>query len=322
MALFPKTTCTVSEALDIIGQHRFGDLWIGTEIDARRLPEPKKAKAAMRQVAQDPTSIDHLSKIVGFIVKQEEFRKWPDPDSDAYKTEWAAYLRHLSASRELLAALRYGHVLSWVVTESGTRIDVAAHWLEEPMQVSVGAFFGKDQRAMLKIGTDEILSIDRSRASLAELVKQLSSVQPVDATVYKPARQKDRPQWSFGRFYVDQAVLVARLSETAEQSSPQTFIDPQGAVSALASHPASTATRKVRRIRDPQEDAMLKNRIEMVLALARRKWPDPKSRPGVKPMARELVRLHRNELGYKFDAVRRILDGTYSVSRRFGISGL
>jgi hypothetical protein len=67
---------------------------------------------------------------------------------------------------------------------------------------------------------------------------------------------------------------------------------------------------------------MLKNRIEMVLALARRKWPDPKSRPGVKPMARELVRLHRNELGYKFDAVRRILDGTYSVSRRFGISGL
>ncbi len=74
--------------------------------------------------------------------------------------------------------------------------------------------------------------------------------------------------------------------------------------------------------RDVEADAARKNLIERVLAKARRIWPDPKKRPEIDVMAKELERLHRKELGYRFEAIRKILKGTYSVSVRLGIPGL
>ena len=76
------------------------------------------------------------------------------------------------------------------------------------------------------------------------------------------------------------------------------------------------------RKRDVEADAKLRSRIEMVLAVARRKWLDPNKRPEIDVMAKDLERLHRKELGYKFETIRKILKGTYSVSVRLGIPGL
>ncbi len=73
----------------------------------------------------------------------------------------------------------------------------------------------------------------------------------------------------------------------------------------------------------------MKNRIEMVLAKARTKWPDPKKRPVIDVMAKELERLdrepklpHKERHGYKFEAIRKILSGTYKTSVRLKIASL
>ncbi len=80
--------------------------------------------------------------------------------------------------------------------------------------------------------------------------------------------------------------------------------------------------KKTKRKRDVEADALLKNRIETVLAMARKEWPNRKKFPGIKPAARELVRKHRDKLNYKFDTVCQILDGTYPASQRLGIPGI
>ncbi len=100
------------------------------------------------------------------------------------------------------------------------------------------------------------------------------------------------------------------------------FIEPQGDVSAPASDPTPTATCKPERRHDPLEDAALKNRIENVLAVAHRMWPNPKKWPKIDVMAKELARLHGRELGYKFETIRKILSGTYETSVRLKIAGL
>lgn len=74
--------------------------------------------------------------------------------------------------------------------------------------------------------------------------------------------------------------------------------------------------------RDGVADAALKPRIKRVLAIARRKWPDPKKRPEIDVMAKELARVHSRELQYKFETIRKILKGTYKTSKRLDIDGL
>ncbi len=76
------------------------------------------------------------------------------------------------------------------------------------------------------------------------------------------------------------------------------------------------------RKRDVEADALLKNQIEAVLALARTEWPKGKKFPGTKPAAKDLLRKHRGKLNYKFSAVCKILDGTYPASRRLGIPSI
>ena len=76
------------------------------------------------------------------------------------------------------------------------------------------------------------------------------------------------------------------------------------------------------RSRDVEMDAKRRSRIRMVLAIARREWPNPKNRPEIDVMAKELERQHKNEFGYKFQTIRKILKGTYEPSGELGISGL
>lgn len=96
--------------------------------------------------------------------------------------------------------------------------------------------------------------------------------------------------------------------EAAETSSPKA--------------PGEEKKPQARRSRDVEADANLTNRIEMVLAKARRRWPDPKKRPEIDVMAKELERLYGKELGYKFQTIRKILRGTYRSLVRLGIPGL
>ena len=80
---------------------------------------------------------------------------------------------------------------------------------------------------------------------------------------------------------------------------------------------------------DVVADRMREIRIKKVLAITRRRWPDPKRRPEIDLMARELERLdrepklpHSEQHGYKFETIRKILRGTYKTSVRFDIAGL
>ena len=77
-----------------------------------------------------------------------------------------------------------------------------------------------------------------------------------------------------------------------------------------------------KRNRGAEADAILKNRIEMVKAVARTEWADKNKRPGWKTMARHLEETQGKKLGYERGAIRLILKGTYKASKRLGIPGL
>lgn len=101
------------------------------------------------------------------------------------------------------------------------------------------------------------------------------------------------------------------------------FIDrASGDGTGQASDPAPTDTYKPERRHDPLEDAALKVRIETVKATARTEWPKKNKRPGFKPMAKHLATKHGKKLDFGYEAIRKILDGTYPASKRLGIHGL
>ncbi len=92
--------------------------------------------------------------------------------------------------------------------------------------------------------------------------------------------------------------------------------------SSPSAHSSKHDKKPSSRKHDAIDDALLKNRISNVLALARDRWPDPKRRPGYMPMAKELVRAQGKSLEFKSETVRKILAGTYPTSQRLGISKL
>ena len=72
----------------------------------------------------------------------------------------------------------------------------------------------------------------------------------------------------------------------------------------------------------PLKDRMYIEAIEKVKRTARQEWPKVKKRPPVREMARVLHKKYADELSLGPDAIRGILSGTYSVSRRLDIPGL
>jgi hypothetical protein len=84
-------------------------------------------------------------------------------------------------------------------------------------------------------------------------------------------------------------------------------------------HKASQKQNRKRR-QDVEADAILRTRIEKVLARARRKWTKKKN-PGINAMANELTSTRHADLGYKYSAVKKILAGTYKSSKRLRIDG-
>ena len=81
---------------------------------------------------------------------------------------------------------------------------------------------------------------------------------------------------------------------------------------------AETRGRK----RDIKNDALVKSKIEQVMAVARRLWPGGKDFPGQNQAARLLIiEGPIKEIGYSVETLRKILSGTYPTSKRLGISG-
>ena len=208
--LFPKTTCRVSKALDRIGRHQFGCEWTGEEINARHLPEPGKMKAAEGKAAEDP-------------------------DSKGYGAERAAYLRHVAVGRDLRDAIRYEHVACYMVTENGQRINIPGHWLEQPMQLFIGAFLDPATRSRLGLGVDEVKVRDHSGPNLLELIHSnpnlhrellhLKSAPQAPRFRSKDSRGKAQRAkdpsiaGAKGVLYIDQVALDKRLQEKEEDAA-------------------------------------------------------------------------------------------------------
>ena len=79
---------------------------------------------------------------------------------------------------------------------------------------------------------------------------------------------------------------------------------------------------KAKRKTNTESEAILENKIARVVAEARRKWPDPRTRPPFYAMAGELERTIGKDLGYGNVTIRKILNGTYKPMMRLGIHGL
>ncbi len=194
--LFPQTTCRVSEALDRIGQHRFGCEWTGEEINARHLPEPGKMKEVEGKGAQDL-------------------------DGEEHRAEQAAYLRYRTVRRTLINALRYGYTRSWIITPEGERIDIPAHWWEPPMQLIVGAFFNPSDRSQLGFSVDTVKILDHSGPNLLELIRSASASQD-SGFRWKDSRDKGRRlkdpsiAGAKGVLYIDQEALDKGLQKKEE----------------------------------------------------------------------------------------------------------
>ena len=77
-----------------------------------------------------------------------------------------------------------------------------------------------------------------------------------------------------------------------------------------ADQPEHVPSQNARRF-DREQDALLENKIKKVLAKAKKEWPDPKTWPGIMPMAVELARTNRGEIPLDCGEVtiRKILDG-------------
>lgn len=73
---------------------------------------------------------------------------------------------------------------------------------------------------------------------------------------------------------------------------------------------------------DPAKDATLEIKIRQVLATAKRLWSKDKPVHGYRQAAK-LLAADRSlkDIGYSVETIRKILDGTYSASKRLGIPG-
>jgi hypothetical protein len=132
-------------------------------------------------------------------------------------------------------------------------------------------------------------------------------------------RQLDPDAWPHVRFRKNNVIeLPGALQPILLYNVVVKRLQPETTASASDSTIASEKTSSTRRRRNAQNDALLKNRIETVLATAKTRWPNKGTRPPDQQMAAELMRLRRAE-GYSADTLRKILNGTYEPAHRLGI---
>jgi hypothetical protein len=258
---------------------------------------------------------DDLRRCLGSLkqLTAREVLEWPDAKSPKYEAEQAAYRRYVATRSELNAALRYGHIKSWIVTEAWKLIEIPEHYWTPPPKVSVQAFLDASNRRPINTRPYLNFNYNSSLGSLLDNSQELNRAYLCVSEI----RQRLPEKRTSGTLYVDRETLLARLSEP-----PRTGVAPAAGDNDAdkAEHVPSRSARRS----DPEHDALLVIKIERVLAKAKKKWPDPKNRPGIKPMAVELARTKRGEtpLGYGEVAIRKILNGSYEPAIRLGIPSL
>jgi hypothetical protein len=209
------------------------------------------------------------------------------------EAEPTAFERWREVSKKLMVVLQEGDVPFFITRRDGKMFNDVSHWFLPPRQITLGLFWAADLRSDLGLDADEVRFIGgKTDASVRDLLN------------VPPASENPAAKWRGSRLYMDRSALKGRFE------------------SSTTAHPSENDEKHSKRKHDAADEALLKNRIDKVLTLARKKWPNSNNRPGYKPMARELVREHGKSLGFKFETVRKILAGTYPASKRLGISGL
>lgn len=82
------------------------------------------------------------------------------------------------------------------------------------------------------------------------------------------------------------------------------------------------AQERAKRKRDPNEDVDLANRFRSVITKAKSKWPQYDKRPSPAAMAKILEQKHGDQLGFKWETMRKILSGHYQPAKNQGIGPL
>ena len=146
--------------------------------------------------------------------------------------------------------------------------------------------------------------------------------------------QSDRVDWEGSKLTLISPTGILTIRRIKVPTKPLFEMFPREVVGALKGETIVVAMGKTaeepkdksrppsrkRRKRSTKEDALLKNRIERVIAAARRKWPDPKKRPDTRVMAKDLAA--DTNLGYGEETIRKILEGRYRPAKELGILGL
>ena len=216
-----------------------------------------------------------------------------EPKKAETEAERAAFERWREVSKKLGIVLQEGEVPFFITRRDGKKFNDVSHWFLPPRQITLGLFWAADLRSDLGLDADEVRFIGgKTDASVRDLLN------------VPPASQNPAATWRGSRLYMDRSALEGQFQNSTN------------------AHPSENDEKHSKRKHDAADDALLENRIYNVLTLARQKWPDSNKRPGYKPMAKELVRVHGKSLGFKFETVRKILAGTYPASKRRGISGL
>ncbi len=238
-------------------------------------------------------SLQEALEIVG---KRAFPSEWTGHEADLSPAKDFATLRRcVRSTRALLALLHDGRVTAWFIFDGST--------LEEQRREIIPSEWPNPANFLARLPFGDLWF---------DLVSSRGALRP------KP---EDRPVW-YQRFantplWHAYSPLVGRI-ELDQEALRLAGGDGTG----QASDPAPTGPCKPQRRHDPLEDAALKVRIEAVLAKARTEWPKKNKRPGIKPMAKHLATKHGKKLGFGYEAIRKILRGTYPASKRLGISGL
>ncbi len=316
----PKKFTDLPEAFNALGQNRFGDKWTGAELTARNLPSPKDTFRALEDAenvrARTHQELDHgrRTKVekakeaavgVGGGVRITHRPRGGPPTSKALEQEQLVEVaRHAHLDPEIAKAAS-NQIAYRKKCQARTRRDKTENELRKLLH-------GKHVPATLLNNHDgKLIDIppphwlaDKFTVDFATGRAGWTNLDGEQRVTYQGIILIDRRDF-------DRLVMANQRPRVLPD-------DKEG----QEGKPRPTVQKRAKRKSDTETDAILRIKIKKVLAAARRESPDAKKRPGIKPMAKELVREHRGNLDYKFYTVCKILDGTYKSSRRLGIPGV
>ena len=308
----PPGYLLLSEVVEMVGKATMGEEWTGEELKARSLTNVILEESSHLEntspwvppggivfvgVGRHLSPIRERWKVITtrgnrFVNSEEEARAlWNQEEPnlrDMWDREDAARQRHTTIARKLQRSLNAAVLPSWA-----HRPDVGDR-KEIPTDV-----WGRDNiPSVFELG-------DSFRAWRAPNFIKFMDVDANGLTVSVEGR----------------VVLL--------QSDVERYIAPAPKPT-MPGHPPEPAEAEHRPLdkhhhsRDVEADALLKNRIETVIAKAKTRWPDPETRPGVNQMALMLVdgQPKSKVQNYGQDAIRKILADTYKPAMRFSIPGL